>query len=90
MADFRVEMDTMGAVKVPLNAKWGPQTQRSVDNFQIGPSGSMPKEIIRAFGYLKKAAALTNAENSNASFKSTVANAHAVLARSCGLKSPMP
>ncbi len=62
MADFRVEMDTMGAVKVPLNAKWGPQTQRSVDNFQIGPSGSMPKEIIRAFGYLKKAAALTNAE----------------------------
>ena len=62
MGDFRVENDTMGPVNVPMNAKWGPQTQRSVDNFQIGPAGSMPIEIIRAFGYLKKAAALTNAE----------------------------
>ena len=52
----------MGPVKVPVNAQWGPQTQRSVENFMIGPPGSMPLEIIHAFGYLKKAAALTNAD----------------------------
>lgn len=50
----------MGDVKVPADKYWGAQTQRSVSNFPIGPSASMPKEIIEAFGYLKKAAAITN------------------------------
>lgn len=51
----------MGAVEVPAEKYWGAQTQRSIQNFPIGPAASMPNEIIRAFGYLKKAAALTNA-----------------------------
>ncbi|GAO29525.1 class II fumarate hydratase [Geofilum rubicundum] len=59
---YRTEKDTMGPVQVPADKYWGAQTQRSVDNFPIGPAGSMPLEIIQAFGYLKKAAALTNAE----------------------------
>jgi len=58
--DYRIEHDTMGDVKVPAEKYWGAQTQRSVMNFPIGPSASMPKEIIEAFGYLKKAAAITN------------------------------
>lgn len=58
----RVETDTMGEVQVPLEAYWGAQTERSLQNFKIGPEGSMPKEIIHAFGYVKKAAALTNVE----------------------------
>ena len=58
--DFRVEHDTMGDVKVPADKYWGAQTQRSKQNFPIGPEASMPKEIIEAFGYLKKAAAITN------------------------------
>jgi fumarate hydratase class II len=57
---YRIEHDTMGDVKVPADKYWGAQTQRSVSNFPIGPSSSMPKEIIEAFGYLKKAAAFTN------------------------------
>lgn len=57
---IRIEKDTMGNVEVPADKYWGAQTQRSKDNFKIGPDASMPKEIIRAFGYLKKAAALTN------------------------------
>lgn len=56
----RIENDTMGAVEVPAEKYWGAQTQRSIHNFPIGPAASMPKEIIQAFGYLKKAAALTN------------------------------
>lgn len=56
----RIERDTMGEVHVPAAAYWGAQTERSRTNFKIGPEGSMPKEIIRAFAYLKKAAALTN------------------------------
>jgi fumarate hydratase class II len=56
----RIERDTMGEVHVPASAYWGAQTERSRTNFKIGPKGSMPKEIIRAFAYLKKAAALTN------------------------------
>ncbi len=59
---FRVEKDTMGTVEVPADKYWGAQTQRSKMNFPIGDSGSMPKEIIAAFAYLKKAAALTNNE----------------------------
>jgi len=62
MSDYRIEKDTMGEVKVPLNAYWGAQTERSRNNFKIGPEGSMPIEIIRAFGILKKCAARTNFE----------------------------
>ncbi len=60
--EYRIEHDTMGEVKVPTDKYWGAQTQRSKMNFEIGPEGSMPKEIIEAFAYLKKAAALTNAD----------------------------
>ncbi len=59
--DYRIEKDTMGEVKVPSHVYWGAQTQRSIDNFQIArDTNKMPKEIIKAFAYLKKAAALTN------------------------------
>ncbi len=58
--DFRIEKDTMGEVEVTIDKLWGAQTQRSLMNFPIGPQGSMPIEIIRAFGQLKKAAARTN------------------------------
>jgi fumarate hydratase class II len=60
--DFRIEKDTMGDVKVPSNKLWGAQTERSKNNFKIGPPGSMPLEIIYGFAYLKKAAAFTNCE----------------------------
>jgi fumarate hydratase class II len=61
--DYRIEKDTMGEVKVPADALYGAQTQRSIDNFKIAQDiNKMPKEIIRAFAYLKKAAALTNLE----------------------------
>lgn len=60
--EFRIEKDTMGEVKVPISAYWGAQTERSRNNFKIGPEGSMPKEIIYAFAYLKKAAAHANHE----------------------------
>ncbi|MFP4156202.1 MAG: class II fumarate hydratase [Opitutales bacterium] len=56
----RIEKDTMGTVEVPAEKLWGAQTQRSIQNFPIGPAASMPIEIVHAFGYLKKAAALTN------------------------------
>ncbi|MDF1548135.1 MAG: class II fumarate hydratase [Bacteroidales bacterium] len=58
--EYRIEKDTMGEVKVPADKYWGAQTQRSVQNFKIGEPASMPKEIIQAFGYLKKAAAHAN------------------------------
>src|SRR6195952_5446573 len=59
--EFRIEKDTMGEVKVPVDAYYGAQTQRSVTNFKIAEDiNKMPKEIIKAFAYLKKAAALTN------------------------------
>lgn len=57
--EYRIEHDTMGEVKVPADKYWGAQTQRSVNNFKIGDQ-KMPREIIMAFAYLKKAAALTN------------------------------
>jgi len=56
----RTEKDTMGPIEVPADKYWGAQTQRSVENFKIGDPASMPKEIIRAFAVLKKAAALAN------------------------------
>ncbi len=59
---YRIEHDTMGEVKVPADKYWGAQTERSHENFKIGPEGSMPKEIIEAFAYLKKAAAYTNTD----------------------------
>ncbi|MCB0822170.1 MAG: class II fumarate hydratase [Bacteroidales bacterium] len=60
--EYRIEKDTMGTVEVPADKYWGAQTQRSKMNFPIGEPGSMPIEIIRAFAYLKKAAALTNTD----------------------------
>jgi fumarate hydratase, class II len=59
--EYRIEKDTMGEVKVPANVYWGAQTQRSIENFKIAQDiNKMPKEIIAAFAYLKKAAALAN------------------------------
>ena len=52
--DYRIENDTIGEVKVLKHALWGPQTQRSINNFKIGRPGSMPIEIIHAFAILKK------------------------------------
>lgn len=60
--EFRIEKDTMGEVKVPANRYWGAQTERSRNNFKIGPEGSMPIEIVHAFAYLKKAAAHANCD----------------------------
>ncbi|HEX5743103.1 MAG TPA: lyase family protein, partial [Flavobacteriaceae bacterium] len=60
--EYRIEKDTMGEVKVPAANYWGAQTERSRNNFKIGPAGSMPIEIIYAFAYLKKAAAHANFE----------------------------
>ena len=61
--EYRIEKDTMGEVKVPIDAYYGAQTQRSIDNFKIAQDiNKMPKEIIRAFAYLKHAAAITNNE----------------------------
>ncbi|WP_207421882.1 class II fumarate hydratase [Desertivirga brevis] len=59
---FRIERDTMGDVQVPADKYWGAQTERSRNNFKIGPEASMPQEIIEAFAYLKKAAAYTNTD----------------------------
>lgn len=59
--EYRIEKDTMGEVRVPIGAYYGAQTQRSIDNFKIAQDiNRMPKEIIYAFAYLKKAAAQTN------------------------------
>ncbi|MDR2206990.1 MAG: class II fumarate hydratase [Flavobacteriaceae bacterium] len=60
--EYRIEHDTMGEVKVPADKFWGAQTERSRNNFKIGPEGSMPREIIEAFAYLKKAAAFANSD----------------------------
>ena len=62
MENFRIEKDTMGEVKVPAHVYWGAQTERSRNNFKIGPEASMPKEIVKAFGTLKKAAAHANCQ----------------------------
>ena len=59
---FRIEKDTMGEVQVPADKYWAAQTERSRNNFKIGPAASMPHEIIEAFGYLKKAAAFANCD----------------------------
>src|ERR1044071_2979646 len=57
----RVESDSMGSIEVPADRYWGAQTQRSLHHFAIGHD-VMPRELIRAFGILKKAAAITNRE----------------------------
>ncbi|RNC90363.1 MAG: class II fumarate hydratase [Allomuricauda sp.] len=59
---YRIEKDTMGEVKVPSDKYWGAQTERSRNNFKIGPEASMPIEVVYGFAYLKKAAAYTNHE----------------------------
>lgn len=58
--DYRIEKDTLGEVRVPAHKHWGAQTQRSINNFRIGPEASMPIEVIYAFAYIKKAAAIVN------------------------------
>ena len=61
--EYRIEHDSMGEVKVPADKLWGAQTQRSHENFEIGVNiETMPAEIVKAFGILKKAAALANAK----------------------------
>jgi len=61
--EYRIEKDTMGEVKVPAHVYWGAQTERSVENFKIAQDiNKMPSPIIKAFAYLKKAAALANTE----------------------------
>jgi fumarate hydratase class II len=62
MSGFRIEKDTMGEVRVPADKYWGAQTERSRNNFKIGPAASMPLELVYGFAYLKKAAAHTNCE----------------------------
>ena len=59
---YRIQSDTLGAVKIPEKALWGPQTQRSINNFKIGEPNSMPIEIIRAYSILKKSCAKANHE----------------------------
>jgi fumarate hydratase class II len=59
---YRIEKDTMGNVKVPVDKLWGAQTERSRNNFKIGNVASMPIEVIYGFAYLKKAAAFTNCQ----------------------------
>ena len=51
---YRIEKDTLGDVQVPADVYWGAQTERSRSNFKIGPSASMPIEIVQGFAYLKK------------------------------------
>ncbi len=60
--EYRIEKDTMGEIKVPADKYWGAQTERSRNNFRIGPPASMPHEIIYGFATLKKAAAMANTE----------------------------
>lgn len=59
---FRIEKDTIGEVQVPADKYWGPQTERSRNNFKIGTPASMPLEVVRAFAILKKAAAHANCD----------------------------
>lgn len=62
MTQFRIEKDTMGNVNVPADKYWGAQTERSRNNFKIGPAASMPLEIVYGFAILKKAAAYANCD----------------------------
>src|SRR5438046_10216438 len=63
LPEVRMESDSMGSIEVPADKYWGAQTQRSLHHFSIGgPTERMPVEVVRAFGSLKKACALVNAE----------------------------
>lgn len=62
MDEYRLEKDYLGEVKIPMGKLWGAQTQRSLQNFKIGPEQSMPLEVIEAYGYIKKASALANSK----------------------------
>ncbi|MFC0232262.1 class II fumarate hydratase [Bhargavaea ullalensis] len=64
--EYRIEHDTIGEIKVPADKLWGAQTQRSKQNFRIGGE-KMPKEIVKAFAHLKKAAAITSNKLGNLS-----------------------
>ena len=59
---YRIEKDTIGEIKVPESVYWGPQTERSRQNFKIGTSNPMPIEIIYGYAHLKKSAAMANHE----------------------------
>ncbi|KAG4305126.1 hypothetical protein PORY_001296, partial [Pneumocystis oryctolagi] len=62
-SEFRIEKDSFGEIQVPTDRYWGAQTQRSLENFDIGgPTERLPLPIIKAFGILKKAAAIVNIE----------------------------
>lgn len=61
LMEYKIKKDTMGDVRVPADKYWGAQTQRSINNFKIGKY-KMPIEVIRAYAYLKKAAANANCE----------------------------
>ena len=67
--NYRTEKDTIGSIKVPAERLWGAQTQRSINNFQIGKPNSMPIEIIHAYAFLKKAAAYANYDSGVMSLK---------------------
>ena len=58
--EYRIERDTLGEVKVPADKLWGAQTERSRNNFKIGPEASMPIEVVHSYAIIKKAAAITN------------------------------
>ena len=64
----RTESDSMGTIEVPANVYWGAQTQRSLIHFNIGRD-TMPPELIRAFGTLKKACALVNQDLSTVKYQ---------------------
>ncbi|MCE3243851.1 MAG: fumC, partial [Deltaproteobacteria bacterium] len=63
VAESRIETDTMGEIAVASDRYWGAQTQRSLKYFQAGAGrDTMPRELIKSFGILKKAAAMANVE----------------------------
>ena len=87
---YRIEHDSMGEVKVPGDKYWGAQTQRSLENFPIGRGREpMPPEIIRAFGYLKKAAALANTRLSEAQKNAICAACDEIIAGSLDEQFPL-
>ena len=87
---YRIEHDSMGEVKVPGDKYWGAQTQRSLENFPIGRGREpMPPEIIRAFGYLKKAAALANTRLSEAQKNAICAACDEIIAGSLDDQFPL-
>ena len=72
MAETRIEKDTMGEIDVPSDRYWGAQTQRSLKTSGIGGRDTMPREIIRAFGILKKAAAWPTSSSASATRKEAI------------------